>query len=51
MSMLEAVLLASDRISPVEYNVLTLVEAATLLWQSDHDRALTMLKGACETMR
>jgi hypothetical protein len=51
MSMLEGVLLAVDRISPVEYNVLTLVEAATLLWQSDHDRALIMLKSACETMR
>lgn len=51
MSLLEGVLLGTDRITPVEYNVLTLVEAATLLWQIDQDRALAMLKNACETMR
>ena len=51
MSLLEGVLLGTDRITPVEYNVLTQVEAATLLWQVDQDRALAMLKSACETMR
>ncbi|MEK6324045.1 MAG: hypothetical protein AABN33_20575 [Acidobacteriota bacterium] len=51
MSLLEGVLLGTDRITPVEYNVLTQVEAATLLWQIDQDRALAMLKSACETMR
>lgn len=51
LSLLEGVLLGTDRITPVEYNVLTQVEAATLLWQVDQDRALAMLKSACETMR
>jgi len=51
MSLLEGVLLGTERITPIEYNVLTLVEAATLLWQIDQDRALAMLKSACETMR
>ena len=51
MSMLEGVLIGTDRITPVEYRVLTKVEAATLLWQIDQDRALAMLKSACETMR
>lgn len=51
MSLLEGVLLGTDRITPVEYNVLTQVEAATLLWQIDQDRALAMLKSACEMMR
>lgn len=51
MSLLEGVLVGTDRITPVEYKVLTQVEAATLLWRIDQDRALAMLKGACETMR
>jgi hypothetical protein len=51
MSLLEGVLLGTDRITPVEYNVLTQIEAAALLWQVDQDRALAMLKSACETMR
>jgi len=51
MLLLELVLSGSDRITPVEYNILTRVEAATLLWPSDPDRATPMLKAAVELMR
>lgn len=51
ISMLDGVLLGTDRITPVEYSVLAQVEAATLLWQIDQGRSWTLLKSACETMR
>jgi hypothetical protein len=51
ISLLEGVLATTDRITPVEYRVLTEVEAATLLWQLDKERSLSVLKNAVERMR
>ncbi len=50
MSLLEEVLATAYKITPVEYGILTQVEAATLLWQSDKDRALAILKRSVEAM-
>lgn len=50
-SLIEGVLDNAKQISPVEYRVLTEVEAATLLWQLDRERSLSVLKGAVATMK
>lgn len=50
-SMLEDVLTVAGRITPTEYRILAQVEAATLLWQMDNERALSILKSASDTMR
>lgn len=50
MSLLEGVLESAHRITPVEYGLLTQVEAATLLWESDRDRSLLVLKKAWDRL-
>jgi hypothetical protein len=44
LSLLEEVLLNTERITPVEYRILTEVEAANLLWQLDKERSVSILK-------
>lgn len=51
LSMLENVLLGTERINPLEYQVLTQVEAASVLWQLDKQQAVSILKSALKTMR
>jgi len=51
MQLLESALASSRQISPIEYRVLTEVEAATLLWRTNRERAYSILKGAVSTMR
>jgi hypothetical protein len=50
-SLLEGVLASAHRITPVEYGLVVKVEAATLLWESDRDRAQAVLKKAWDGMR
>src|SRR6185295_11711223 len=50
-SLLEGVLAGAHRITPVEYSLLVQVEAATLLWDSDRDRAHAVLKKAWDGIR
>lgn len=50
-SLLEGVLESAHRITPVEYGLLTQVEAATLLWESDRDRSLAVIKKAWDGLR
>lgn len=50
-SLLEDVLTIAGRITPTEYRILVQVEAATLLWQMDNERALSILKSASDAMR
>lgn len=50
-SLLEGVLAGAHRITPVEYSLLVQVEAATLLWDSDRDRANAVLKKAWDGIR
>lgn len=50
-SLLEGVLAGAHRISPVEYSLLVQVEAATLLWDSDRERAQAVLKKAWDGIR
>jgi hypothetical protein len=49
--MLEDVLTIASRITPTEYRILAQVEAATLLWQMDNERAMSILKSSSDTMR
>lgn len=51
MSLLEGVLASAHRITPVEYSLLTQVEAASLLSQFDKDRSLVVLKNAWDALR
>jgi hypothetical protein len=51
VSLLEVVQLGADRIKSAEYRILAQVEAATLLWQIDRERAFAILKTASEKMR
>ncbi|HSB09138.1 MAG TPA: hypothetical protein VLM38_06475 [Blastocatellia bacterium] len=51
LSLLEDVQLGSDKINPVEYKILTEVETATVLWQVDRERALSIVKSAINAMR
>jgi hypothetical protein len=51
LSLLEDVIAMSDRIAPVEYSALTQVEAATLLWPTDKERSVAMLKKSFGAMR
>jgi hypothetical protein len=48
---IESALAASRKISPVEYAILAQVEAATLLWESDRDRAYAEIKNAFDRLR
>jgi len=50
-SLLEGVLAGAYRITPVEYSLLVQVEAATLLWDSDRDRAHAVLRKAWDGIR
>jgi hypothetical protein len=50
MSLIEEVLATAHKITPVEYGILARVEAATLLWQRDQDRAASILRKAVEEM-
>lgn len=50
-SLLEGVLASAHRINPVEYSLLVQVEAATLLWETDRDRSLAVLKKAWDGLR
>src|SRR6266404_4122556 len=50
VSLLEVVQLGADRIKSAEYRILAQVEAATLLWQIDRERAFAILKTASEKM-
>lgn len=50
-SLLEGVLANAHNVTPVEYSLLVQVEAATLLWDSDRDRSLVVLKKAWDGMR
>jgi hypothetical protein len=50
-SLIEGVLDNAKQISPVEYRVLTEVEAATLLWRINKDQSISVLKGAVSTMK
>jgi hypothetical protein len=51
MSLLDGVLVGTDKIEPVEYGILVQVEAATLLWPLDKERSVAILTGAVKTMR
>jgi hypothetical protein len=51
LTLLENLLLGVDRISPVEYKVLFEIEAATILWESDRQRAVSILKAAIGELR
>ena len=51
MSLLDAVLVGTDKIEPVEYGILVQVEAATLLWPLDKERSVAILTDAVKTMR
>lgn len=51
VSLLENVLAGINRVTPIEYKILAQVEAATLLWQIDKERALTTLRTAAEDLR
>ncbi len=50
MLLIEEVLAGAHKITPAEYGILAKVEAATLLWQYDQDRALSILKNSVEAM-
>jgi hypothetical protein len=49
--LIDGVLVKTHSIGPVEYGILTQVEAATLLWNIDNSRALALLTDACGKMR
>jgi hypothetical protein len=51
LRLLETVLAGVHRISPVEYALLTQVEAASLLWPLDRERALTIVNKAGDGLR
>lgn len=51
MMLVDSALASSRQISPIEYGVLTEVEAATLLWRVNRERAHSILKGAVSTIR
>lgn len=50
MSLLEGVLLSAHRIAPEECGLLIQMEAATLLWESDRDRSMVVLKKAWDRL-
>ena len=51
MSLIEEVLARGQQTSPVEIRILAEVEAATLLWFSDNERATPLLKNAVKSLR
>ena len=51
MLLLDEVLANADKINPVEYSILIRVEAANVLWQSDKEQSVSILKGAIKTLR
>ena len=51
LTLLDGVLRNADNISSDDYRLLTLVEAATVLWQQDRDQALSILKSAVAALR
>ena len=51
VSLLEGVLATADKITPVEYSILTRVEAASVLWQLDKERSVAILKVVIKTLR
>jgi hypothetical protein len=51
LTLLESVVLEVNAIDPTEYQVLTQVEAATVLWELDRPRAVSMLRRAVTTLR
>ncbi|MFY9558272.1 MAG: hypothetical protein WAV47_26470 [Blastocatellia bacterium] len=51
MLLLENVLLGTEKINPIEYQILTQVEAANVLWQFDKQQAVSILKSAVKAMR
>ncbi len=51
LSLLEEVLASSHRIAPVEFRIMTEVEAATLVWEFDKERSISMFKSVIEAMR
>jgi len=50
-TMVSDILAAVSNVNPVEYNILAQVEVATLLWDSDRERASSALKIACARLR
>lgn len=50
-SAVEDILIGADRVNSVEHSILVQVEAATLLWEIDRDRANSVLRGAFEKFR
>jgi tetrahydromethanopterin S-methyltransferase subunit F len=50
-SAVEDILIGADRVNSVEHSILVQVEAATLLWEFDRDRANSVLGGAVEKFR
>lgn len=51
LDLLEGVLSRSRRITPIDYRILTDVEAATILWSLDRDRSISILKDSITLMR
>lgn len=51
IALIDGVLLSADKIAPVEYRILTEIEAAALIWQFDKERALPLLKDAITLLR
>ena len=49
-SLLEDVISSFNKIEPSEYRLLVQVEAATLLWKSDRQRALPILKDSVDSL-
>ncbi|HWP42483.1 MAG TPA: hypothetical protein VNO14_04560, partial [Blastocatellia bacterium] len=43
--------MTADKITPAEYRIFTEVEAATLLWNIDRERSITILRGVVKAMR
>ncbi|MFL6275761.1 MAG: hypothetical protein ACJ74G_11300 [Blastocatellia bacterium] len=50
-SLLDGVLVSAYRVEPIEWRCLVEVEAATLLWQDDKERATSIFKSAIAAMR
>jgi hypothetical protein len=50
-SLVEGVLVGTHKSKPAEYGILAQVEAATLLWQFDRERTLSILKSSLEAVQ
>lgn len=51
IQLLDEVLATADSIKPIEYSILASIDGATLLWDIDRERSLSILKGAIKSAR